>query len=91
MKRIKVKYRKLGKEKVWGLADLGDYTIEVDSSLKNKKALEIIIHESLHILHPELSEDEIVRNSIILTNTLWHEKYRKVEIGASHPMQDGTK
>lgn len=66
-------------------------TIEVDSTLKNKKALEIIIHESLHILHPELSEEDIVNNSIILTNTLWHEKYRRVEIGSSHPMQDGSK
>jgi len=91
MKKIKVKYRKLGKQKVWGLADLGDYTIEVDSTLKNKKLLEIIIHESLHILHPELSEEEIVNNSVILTNTLWHEKYRKVEIGNSPPLQDGSK
>lgn len=91
MKRIKIKYRKLGKEKAWGLADLGEYTIEVDSTLKFKKKLEIIIHESLHILFPELTEQEVVRNSIILTNTIWHEKYRIVEMGDSHPMQDGTK
>jgi len=71
VKKIKVTYKKLGKEKVYGFANLGDNEIEIDPRLKGKKHLEIMLHECLHILYPEAEEDEIVRNSIILTNTLW--------------------
>ena len=60
MNRINVIYKKLGRHKVYGYANLGDNEIELDVRLKNKKHLEILIHECLHILFPELEEDEIV-------------------------------
>jgi len=41
-------------------------------------------------LYPEAEEDEIVRNSIILTNTIWWEHYRRVDNNNSTPLQDGT-
>lgn len=88
MKRIKVKYRKLGK--YYGLAHSTDF-IEIDERIKGKKHLEILLHESLHILFPSLEEDEIVAKSVILTNTLWHEKYRRIEDQADVPLQDGSK
>ena len=44
--RIRIKYRKLGKEKVWGLAH-SDGVIEIEERLKGKKHLEIIVHEVL--------------------------------------------
>lgn len=90
MKKIKVIYKKLGKEKVYGFANLGDNEIEIDVRLKGKKHLEIMLHECLHILYPEAEEDEIVRNSIILTNTIWWEHYRRVDNNNSTPLQDGT-
>ena len=55
--RIKVVYRKLGKEKVYGWANSENNSIEIDERLKGKKQLEIILHEALHLLHPELEED----------------------------------
>ncbi len=90
MKKIKVIYKKLGKEKVYGFANLGDNEIEIDVRLKGKKHLEIMLHECLHILYPEAEEEEIVRNSIILTNTIWWEHYRRVDNNNSTPLQDGT-
>ncbi len=90
MKKIKVTYKKLGKEKVYGFANLGDNEIEIDPRLKGKKHLEIMLHECLHILYPEAEEDEIVRNSIILTNTLWWEHYRRVDNNNSTTLQDGS-
>ena len=89
MKRIKIKYSKLGKQKVWGFAH-SDGLVEIDERLKGKKKMEIIIHEVMHLLNPEDSEEEVVRKSVILTNTLWHEKYRMIEDHKDIPMQDGS-
>jgi hypothetical protein len=86
---IKVKYKKLGKEKVWGLAD-SQGIIYLDSRLKGKKHLEILIHETLHLLYPDDSEDEIVEKSIILTNIIWKQRYRRLEEEKKMRLQDGT-
>lgn len=90
MKRIKIKYAKLGKQKAWGLAD-SDGFVTIDSRLKGKKALEILLHECLHILYANDTEEEIIEKSVKLTNTLWHENYRRVEQQETIPLQDGSK
>ena len=76
---------------MYGLANLGFNEIEIDSRIKSKKHLELIIHESLHILFPEAEEEEIEYKAIILTNTLWYEHYRRVDNSKSLPLQDGSK
>lgn len=88
IERIKFKRVKLGREKIWGDAD--DYPLRIDARLKGKKELEIYIHESLHYLFPKLTEDEVVKKSILLTKTLWHEGYRKVDNSNDIHLQDGT-
>ncbi len=47
--KIRIKYRKLGKENAYGVAH-SDGLIEIDERLKGKKHLEIIVHETLHLL-----------------------------------------
>ena len=86
-RKIKIIRKKLGREKIWGQAH--DH-IELDSRLKGKKELEIIIHEAMHILFPEKEEDDVVKSSIILTNTLWYESYRKTDNHDKDPLQDGS-
>ena len=86
---IKVKYQKLGKQKVWGLAD-SEGIIYLDSRLKGKKHLEILIHESLHLLYPDAEEDEIVNKSISLCNLIWKQRYRRIEEDKKEPLQDGS-
>lgn len=88
MKRFRIIYKRL--KKVWGYAVLDDMTIEIDDRCKGKKALEIVIHEMVHLCWPDESEEEVVRKSILMTNTLWYEKYRKVDDSNKQPLQDGT-
>ena len=89
-RKIKIIYRKLGREKAWGLAS-SDGIVEVDESLRGKKHFEILTHEILHILFPRATEDEIEEKSIILINTLWHEGYRRVDNANNQKLQDGKK
>ena len=89
--RIKIVYRKLGREKLFGLAS-SDGTIEIDSRIKSKKHLEILIHEILHILNPKDSEAQIVKKSITLTKLLWEQGYRRIDESEDYePLQDGSK
>ncbi len=79
-KKIKVIERKLGRERAWGLSYKGDNLIEIDSRLKGKKKLLIIVHELLHqALMDENNEKEIHRVAIIISNGLWGQNYRRVD------------
>lgn len=90
-KRIKIKYTKLGREQSWGMAHYDTNTVELDERLKGKKHLEILLHETLHLLLPEAGEEEIVRISVNLTNILWSQDYRRFDNSTDLPMQDGRK
>jgi hypothetical protein len=88
--KIKVIYKKLGRERLWGEANFDDNSIVIDSRLKSKKHLEILTHEALHLLLPAANEEEIVRISTALTKVLWKENYRRIESDDNIPLQDGT-
>ena len=89
--KIKVKYRKLGRERNWGVAHLADNIIEVDVRCKGKKKLEMLIHESCHLLMPEKEEEEIEEISITLTRLLWSQGFRQIDNSNHVPLQDGKK
>ena len=88
-RRIKFVRKKLGRQRVWG--QYLDYPLEIDERAKGKKELEIYLHESFHYLFKSMEEDEVVRLSVLLTNTLWHEGYRKVDNSSHQRLQDGTR
>jgi hypothetical protein len=89
--RIKIIYRKLGKEQAYGIAS-SDGVIEIDSRIKSKKHLEVLIHEILHLLNPQDTEDMIIKKSVTLTKILWKEGYRRIDQSTDHePLQDGSK
>lgn len=85
--KIKVRYSKLGKNRVWGFAHSDDNSIELDERLKGNKHCEILQHEALHLLIPEFSESRIVEISKTLTNLLWQEKYRRIDDDTTQPLQ----
>ena len=87
--RIKIIYKKLGREQAHGIAE-SDGIIYLDPRLKGKKHLEILIHEALHILNPADSELSIIKKSITLTKVLWKEGYRRVDDSNDEPLQDGS-
>ena len=76
---MKVKERKLGREKAWGLAHIDEGIIEIETSLKARRRLNILIHEALHILNPEWSETKVIRQAGRLTKLIWSEHYRRIE------------
>ena len=86
-KKLKVRKVKLGRQRLWGQAT---YPLQIDPRATGKKELEIYLHEMIHYLYPKLTEGQVVRSSILMTNTLWHEGYRKVDNSNDTPMQDGT-
>jgi len=88
--RIKIIYKKLGREQAHGIAE-SDGIIYIDPRLKGKKHCEILIHETLHLLNPNDSELSIIKKSITLVNILWKEGYRKIDDSNDMPLQDGSK
>lgn len=88
--KIKVIHKKLGREKAYGMAD-SDGVIYIDPRLKGKKHMEIILHECLHLLYPDDSEEAIVDKSVTLCKILWKEGYRRVDNSNNVPLQDGSK
>ncbi len=83
-------HRKLGRHKAKGLAWDKEKLIEVDERLRGKKVLEILVHEAYHLLHPAACEAVVEENSIIITNLLWEQGFRKVDNDNSAAMQDGS-
>jgi len=88
--KIKVVHKKLGREKAYGMAD-SDGVVYLDPRLKGKKHMEIILHECLHLLYPDDSEEAIVDKSVTLCKILWKEGYRRVDNSNNVPLQDGSK
>ena len=88
--RIKVIYKKLGREQAHGIAE-SDGIIYIDPRLRGRKELEILIHETYHLLEPEASEEQVIEKSVTLTKLLWRLGYRKVDNSKHLPLQDGSK
>ena len=78
-KNTKIIVRKLGKEKVWGLAHIGDNEIELDERLKGYRFLLYLIHEFMHIRHPLWSETKVRIESSKMAKIIWEQNFRKIE------------
>lgn len=72
----KVVYKKLRTH--WGYAHIHENKIELYHKLKGKKHLEILLHEKLHIIFPDLDESAIKRISKDMCGFLWDQGYRLV-------------
>jgi len=77
VKRVKVIHGKFGRERAWGMAE--GHTIWLDKRLRGKRRLEITLHELVHLLYPEESEENVDAAGKLLSRVLWKEGYRKVE------------
>lgn len=88
-RRIRFVRKKLGRQQAWG--QYLNYPLEIDERAKGKKELEIYLHESFHYMFKDMEEDEVVKWSVLLTNTLWHEGYRKVDNSVHQRLQDGSR
>lgn len=76
---MKVVYRKLGKERADGQALMESNTIEIDPRLKGRRKMEILIHEAIHLLNPEMSESKVLEQGRKIANLLWKQHFRQVD------------
>jgi hypothetical protein len=86
-KSFKVIEVKLGRERAYGQAHLDENIIEIDKRLTGRKRMEIIIHEAMHLLNAEMTEEEVIRQSKAICQTLWKEHYRRVDNDKGLPLQ----
>jgi hypothetical protein len=77
-KAVKVIWRKLGKERAWGQATIGENLIEIDPRLGAKRQLEVLCHEQVHLTFPGMPEAEVDRAGKDLAKLLWAQDYRRV-------------
>ena len=77
--KVRVKYKKLGRQQVHGLAhDTG--LIEIDSRLTGFKELKIHIHERIHTLNWDMPESDVAKLSYHIARMLWTDlKYRRLK------------
>ena len=76
--KSKVKWVKLGRQRAWGQATIGEGLIEIDPRLGAKRQLEVLCHEQIHLTFPDLSEAQVDRAGKDLAAVLWDQDYRRV-------------
>lgn len=76
-KNVKVKERKLGREKAYGLYHK-DGLIEIDPRIPAQDYLRVLIHEYMHHYFPEWTEEKVDESSTDLSEFLWKNSYRKI-------------
>ena len=79
-KPIRIKVKKLGKEKADGLAFKDDRLIYIDPRLKGIGLLETLIHEILHCQQPDLSEETVTSNAKEMADLLFKMGFRWVDL-----------
>ncbi len=77
MKRIKIVERKLGHERVMGLA-YAEGLIEVDPRQRARVMMNTLIHEATHLAMPSLSESAVKKIAGKATRVLWAMDYRRL-------------
>lgn len=72
--------KKLGREKALGQVNhLNPRSkIEIDPRQTPRSYLGTLLHEKIHLLHPEWSETKVIKEERALLKLLWDNNYRKV-------------
>jgi len=74
----KVIEKKLGREKAYGMVLHPSKNIFIDPRQTPKSYLGTLIHEKLHVMFPDWSENKVKKAEKELANLLWKSGYRKV-------------
>lgn len=80
LKKVKVRYKKLGRERAWGqyYYDRGKDNIDLDPRMNEKKFLIVAAHEISHAVFPDMVESDIERLSNGIGKFLWSLGFRRV-------------
>lgn len=77
MRRIRFRHKR--NKGCWGRAFTASWTIELDPELEDRTHMDIALHEGLHCLFPDLSEEAVNQAGITLADLLWRLGYRRLE------------
>jgi len=77
-KHPKVVEKKLGREKAYGQAHDNKNLIEIDPRQKARRHLRTLVHEKMHKMYPDWSENKVDNESKHIAFFLWEQGYRKV-------------
>lgn len=76
--KIRVVEKRLGRERAMGQAIHGENVVEVDPRQHPREYLDTVIHEVLHLAHPDFSERQVCITSRKISTALWRLNYRRV-------------
>lgn len=83
---IKVNHIKITERPAkWAYAKEGQ--IYIDTTCIGLKRMEVIIHEALHILDWNKTEEEVEREAVVIAKTLWKQGYRFSDLQNLQPLQ----
>jgi len=66
----------------WGMAYPQEWRIELDPALSDQALLDIAIHEAIHVVAPDLSEEATDRIGRHCGELLWRLGFRREDEGA---------
>ncbi len=78
-RRIHVRERKLGRERAAGQAFASDRLAEIDPRQPQREYLDTLVHELLHILDPNMSEEQVNEWAGVLSQQIWKARFRRLE------------
>ena len=78
-----MRYQKLGREGVLGLADLDTGEITIDPRQPSRELLGTLLHECIHLLadymgKPDWPEDRVIEWEEKMRDVVWQAGFRKV-------------
>ena len=78
-KSIRLRDRKMGRENAMGMAHYGKTPIvELDPRLGQQERLSTLVHELLHIVFPDLTEDQTLVCEQRIASVIWHDRWRRL-------------
>lgn len=76
--RVRIMEKRLGRERALGQAWQGDNVVEIDPRQCESERLDTLIHELLHLMEPEWSEEKVEEVANWMSRILWRQGYRRV-------------
>lgn len=77
MRKVRFKFKR--NPGCWGMAYPEEWRIELDPYMEEKTLLDIAIHETTHVVAPDLSEEATDRIGRHVADVLWRLGFRREE------------
>lgn len=77
-KKIRIRERKLGRQRAYGLYYHYEDLIEIDPRQSTKTYLNTLCHELLHKAIPEIGENKITKAASILSRGILQQNFRRI-------------